>query len=107
MTLIELMVAAAIVATLATLAFQSYARVITRKNIQIAIADLVQMQLDLERYATNRGHFPTDLAAAGMSRDDPWGHPYQYLNMDGAKVGKVRKDIARVKTIQREKAAAK
>lgn len=92
MTLVELLVAMIIVGTLATIAFQAYARVMQRNRVTQAIVDITQLQVDLERYVTQYGAFPTSLAAAGLSRDDPWGHPYAYLNMDGAKVGKVRKD---------------
>ena len=89
MTLVELMVTVALVSLISTLTFESYARAIGRKNTKIAVTDIVKLQLDLERYYTDTGNFPTRLADAGLARDDPWGHPYQYLNMDGAKVGKV------------------
>jgi general secretion pathway protein G len=91
-TLIELMVTVALVALIAKLAYPYFGSQLNKGRVAQAIADIGQMQLDLERYMTINGKYPTSLATAGMARKDPWGHDYQYLSMEGASVGDVRKD---------------
>jgi general secretion pathway protein G len=91
-TLVELMVALAILALIAAIALPSYSRHVQRGRVAKAIADIKRIEMSMERFMTDRGRFPTSLAEAGITLDDPWGNPYRYLSMDGAKVGQVRKD---------------
>lgn len=91
-TLIELMITLILVGVLARLAYPYFQAQVNKGRVAQAIADISQIQLDLERYMTANGQYPTSLSAAGMSRKDPWGADYQYLSMDGATVGQVRKD---------------
>ena len=92
LTVIELMVAVAIVALLTSLAVPSYRSYLNRSKVATATADIRSIESKLMRYYSDNGHFPTTLADAGIDPVDPWGHPYSYLPMEGAKVGKVRKD---------------
>ncbi len=54
--------------------------------------DILEISIALDKYflATNR--YPNSLADIGQARTDPWGTPYQYLPMEGAKIGQKRKD---------------
>jgi general secretion pathway protein G len=92
MTLVEVMVALAIMGLIAALAAPAYSRHVNRGRVAKSIADIKQIEMRMERFLTDRGRYPTSLAEAGITLDDPWGNPYRYLNMDGAKVGQVRKD---------------
>lgn len=94
MTLVELMLAMIVVGLLTAIALPSYRSHLDKMNLRQAINDIRLLELDLERYQTQRGGLPTSLAAAGISQVDPWGNAYQYLRMEGASVGQVRKDHA-------------
>ena len=74
------------------MAYPAYRSQIDKAHVAHAITDIQKLELALERYYTANGSFPPSLATAGLAMNDPWGNPYQYLNMDGASVGKVRKD---------------
>ena len=91
-TLVELLVTVVLVALLGTLAYPSLVAQINRSRVSAAVADMVRIEISLERYVTARGQLPTTLAQAGMNPIDPWGNPYQYLRMEGARIGQVRKD---------------
>jgi general secretion pathway protein G len=94
MTLVELMLAMIVVGLLTAIALPSYRSHLDKMNLRQAINDIRLLELDLERYQTQRGGLPTSLAAAGISQLDPWGNAYQDLRMEGASVGQVRKDHA-------------
>ena len=74
--------------------YQSYMDEVRLSN---ARKDIALISLHLERYRTeNRGKLPDTLAPtpAGTMKD-PWGNPYQYLNIEdaaGPGLGNVRKD---------------
>jgi len=92
-TLLELMLALALIGVLGAIALPSYHNVVDRANRNQAIADIGQLSLKLYRYQTNRGAFPGDLNGAGAGDwFDPWGRPYVYLDLTNAKKGKARKD---------------
>ncbi|MCB1791258.1 MAG: prepilin-type N-terminal cleavage/methylation domain-containing protein [Gammaproteobacteria bacterium] len=77
-TLIEIMLAVAILSILGAIALPFYDQYINEARISTAIKDIRQMELTLnDRYADDDP--PATLAAAGLSMIDPWGNPYQYL----------------------------
>jgi general secretion pathway protein G len=92
MTLVEVMVALAILGLLAAIAAPAYSRHVNRGRVAKSIADIKQIEMSMERFLTSRGRYPSSLAEAGITLNDPWGNPYRYLSMEGAKVGQVRKD---------------
>lgn len=94
MTLVELMLAMVVVALLAAIALPNYRSYIDRSRVSQAIGDIKRLEMDLERFYTERGRFPNALSELGTVPIDPWGNAYMYLNMAGASVGKVRKDHA-------------
>ncbi|MCK5349609.1 MAG: prepilin-type cleavage/methylation domain-containing protein, partial [Desulfobacula sp.] len=55
------------------------------------------MEKEIIFFEMERGSFPLNLAQIGLDTlRDPWGNPYQYLPVQGAKIGKLRKDHALV-----------
>jgi general secretion pathway protein G len=95
-TLTELIVAVAVLGIIAAIAIPNYSQYLARTRIAQAVADIRGIELALERVATsNNGQYPDSLAAAGIAPLDPWGRPYQYLNvMTAPNRGQVRKDRA-------------
>ncbi len=94
-TLIELLLALAVVALLAGIAYPSYLQYIERTRIAEAITDIATIEQAIARYQIhNNGALPDDLSQIGMdSMRDPWGNPYRYTNIDNTKgKGKLRKD---------------
>lgn len=92
-TLLELMFAIAMIAILGAIAVPVYRAHIERVNISTAVADIHGLGLELNRWELNNGRLPNSLAEAGLGgRLDPWGNPYRYLNMAGARRGDMRKD---------------
>ncbi len=92
-TLLELMVAVAIVGTLAMIAIPSYEQYIKKTDLTIAIADITNIEASIEHYRITQRRYPDSLAESGAAKDDPWGNPYQFLNFESVKgKGKLRKD---------------
>jgi general secretion pathway protein G len=97
-TLIELLVAIAIVSIFSTVAVPVYSDYIERARVLEAIADIKTIDVYMATYElSNNGRMPDSLAEIGMDGLlDPWGKPYQYLNLSDPKKrgnrGKARKD---------------
>jgi general secretion pathway protein G len=94
MTLLEVMLAVALVSILGTIAAATYGAAMERTRISRAVADITEIQLLIARFNTNQGRFPVNLAEAGAAgRIDPWGNAYRYLNFEGLTgTGQMRKD---------------
>lgn len=93
-TLTELLIAVAIVGILASIALPSYERYREKIRIAQAVADLGGIAVSLKHYETDNLAYPDSLSAVGFgTKLDPWGNPYQYLNLATMKgKGMVRKD---------------
>ncbi|MCW5665592.1 MAG: prepilin-type N-terminal cleavage/methylation domain-containing protein [Piscinibacter sp.] len=91
-TLIEMLIALVLAGVITAIALPAYSRHVNRGRTAKAIADIKSIEMGLERFMTARGRYPASLAEAGITLTDPWGRAYRYLNMEGAKVGQVRKD---------------
>jgi len=94
-TLLELMIVAAMAAIIAALAMPSWARHKEKNQIAQAAADIRSLEVPIERFAAdNGGRLPRTLAELGSSGLlDPWGTPYQYLPLDDINGnGQARKD---------------
>ena len=87
------MIAMAITSILAAIAWPTYSSFIEGNKVDMAMSDITMIEMRIETYsATNQG-FPPDLATIGVTKEDPWGNPYQYLNMDTVNGnGQKRKD---------------
>jgi general secretion pathway protein G len=91
-TLVEIVIALAIVAIMASIAYPAYTSQVTRARVGAAVADIAHLQMDLERYFTDHYAYPASLSELGPIPLDPWGNPYQYLRMSDATTGQMRKD---------------
>ena len=93
-TLIELLAAIAILAVLASIAIPAYGDYVERARMAQARADIVSIDQLIARFeVTNGGALPDSLDQIGGAPPDPWGNPYQYLNLrDPANLNDARKD---------------
>jgi general secretion pathway protein G len=96
MTLIEVVIAITILAILASISSIVYVDYINKAKIYAAIDEITAMSTEISSYGMDTGVYPQSLADAGYGGLlDPWGNPYQYLNIrnGGASViGSARKD---------------
>lgn len=96
-TLIELIVAMAIIGVLAVVAVPIYSDYMDRVRVVQAVSDIGAIATSLITYQISTGKFPASLAEVGAQNYlDPWKNPYQYLNLsdpsDKSSKGKARKD---------------
>ncbi|MBX3617308.1 type II secretion system protein [Nitrosomonas sp.] len=96
-TLVELLVTIAIIGVLAAIAVPTYSDYIDKVKAIQAIVDIKHIEQLLESYQSSNGKFPPSLNEIGAQNLlDPWGNPYQYLNLSDPNIkgitGKARKD---------------
>jgi len=101
-TLLEVLIVIAIIGTLAAIAIPNFISYRERARYAQAIQTLRTISTVLEAWAIDYGDHPDSLADAGLGDlRDPWGNPYQYLDIDldpslapqdKTKVGDMRKD---------------
>jgi len=93
LTLIELMIAIAIIVVAAAIALPSYSSYQDRAKISQAVTDIGAINAKLRLYMVDNTFSPPSLAAIGESgKRDPWGSPYQYTNLETAGIAKARKN---------------
>ena len=81
-TLVEILVAVAIVTLIMMIALPAYSQHNERSRLSQAIADMLEINLQMERYYSDHQSYPEDLAAIGYgAKLDPWGRPYRFLNL--------------------------
>ncbi len=92
-TLLELMIAVAIMGVLSGIAAKNLFSYIEKARIARAIVDIKYIEKILYDFKDSNGYWPDDLSEAGADHlTDPWGNPYQYVPVPGTKKGKLRKD---------------
>ncbi|WP_295545395.1 prepilin-type cleavage/methylation domain-containing protein [uncultured Pseudacidovorax sp.] len=91
-TIVELMLVIGLVGVLVTIALPRYADYREKMKVADAIRDIGIIAAKLSVYGMDKQHYPETLTEIGWTTPDPWGNPYQYLAMEGASVGKKRKD---------------
>jgi general secretion pathway protein G len=92
-TLIELVVVVMIVGLLAALAVPNFQRVLERARIVKAVGDISVIGQNINEYFLTNDAYPASLVDIGMGAySDPWGKPYVYMVIAGAKKGQLRKD---------------
>jgi general secretion pathway protein G len=95
-TLVELLIAVAILAVLAAIAVPTYRSYYDRAKVAQAKSDVRGLENIINRYFSDNRQYPdslADIGKAGML--DPWNHAYQYLKLfpyDKKNAGKARKD---------------
>ncbi len=89
MGLIELMLAVIIASLLMTVAVPAYDQFIDRARVARAIGDIGSIGIAIERFGLkNNSRLPNSLNELLMDVPiDPWGAPYQYLNIVAAGPG--------------------
>ncbi len=93
LTLVELMLVVAIIGVLAAIALPSYAKYLDKANVAKAISEIYALQGTIQQYQIENYRNPDSLADVGaQSMTDPWGNPYQYLNLDKNGNGGARRD---------------
>lgn len=93
-TLIEILIALAILTVLAFIALPAYENYRDRIRVAQAVTDIGFLQSQIKQFIDDNRAPPDDLAQIGQGGMlDPWGSPYQYLNLETAKGnGKARKN---------------
>ena len=94
-TLLELMMAIALVGVLTAIALPIYSGYRLKVENAQAQQDIVSMSAAIETYWTYNRALPNSLADIGMAgKLDPWGNPYVYYNIEQNGKGHARKDKA-------------
>ena len=95
-TLIELMVAIAIVSTLSAIATPLYLGHLEKARVAVAISDLKTIEAAVYNYYATKAALPDSLAQINLDTFlDPWGASYAYLRINGGAKnirGRARKD---------------
>lgn len=93
-TLVELLIAMAVMMTIAAIAVPSMMGAMYQAKIAKAVGDIHAIEDDVTIYEVMNDHLPSTLADIGRDTlHDPWGHPYQYLDHTNVKgKGGFRKD---------------
>ncbi len=92
-TLVEMVLVAALIGTLSMIIIPRLFGYAERVRETQALVDIREMDADIGQYVMDNNLPPPSLATVGYgSLVDPWGNPYEYLNIIGGGVGKPRKD---------------
>lgn len=95
-TLLELSIVVAIIVTLSTITVPVFLRVLEEAKEEGTTEDMRVIQTEIQLFINNHGELPDSLDDIGLGHlRDPWGRPYVYTRIDGAKTkgkGKFRKD---------------
>lgn len=93
-TLAELLLAIATLGTIAGIAIPAYRDYLDKAKVAKAVTDIRTLEKGIKSYETDGGGLPDSLADIGLGfLPDPWGNPYEYLNISNAKNrGALRKD---------------
>ncbi|MCU7844261.1 MAG: prepilin-type cleavage/methylation domain-containing protein [Candidatus Thiodiazotropha sp. (ex Monitilora ramsayi)] len=78
------MIAMAILGIVAAIAIPAYLGYVDTAEMGSVIQEMKQIELVLEDYKLDTKGYPNSLDEVGISMDDPWGNPYQYLRIEGA-----------------------
>jgi len=92
-TVLEAMIALAIVGILAAIAIPNFLSQREKAKITIAIKDIKQIAQKVLDFYDEKKVFPVTLADVGLDElRDPWGRAYEYWPITGNLHQKVRKD---------------
>ena len=98
LTLLELLMATAVVAILVGMASAGWTGYRDRVDTKTAVDNIIAISVVIDDYYADTGAPPSSLAAVGRAgMKDPWGNDYQYLDLTTTKGnGKSRKDHSQV-----------
>lgn len=93
-TMVEAIIVLLILALVIALAVPAYQRYIERARIAEAIVGVGELSKGIRKWEMAKGALPDSLGEAGYANSaDPWGYPYEYLNLRTAKGnGQARQD---------------
>lgn len=93
-TLLELMIVIAIIGVLAAIAIPNFISYRERAVHTAVLQEMRMIEKEIIVYNIANSRFPDDLEEIGLgSLEDPWGNPYQYLNIQNEiGPGNLRKD---------------
>jgi general secretion pathway protein G len=93
-TILELAIVIAIAGIIIAIAVPSLQNYFERSRVVQSVLDLGDMQKTIKQYEFSKGALPDGLSDVGLdTKLDPWGQPYQYLNLRTSKGnGQARKD---------------
>lgn len=85
----ELIIALVIVALMTALAVPTYSGAVSRARIARAVGEIDALSVEIDKFRLNNNdQFPATLADLPVDIPlDPWGHDYQYLNIQAASPG--------------------
>jgi len=89
-SLIEILLAIAIIGTLVAIAVPSVSAAVNKARIKRACADIAAIGAKIEGFYSDFGYLPATIDDIEVvNRDDPWGNPYEYLIILGRKKNEV------------------
>lgn len=93
-TLVEMVIVLAIAALVLWIVIPAAQAFLDRSRVAQAVVDIGEMSSKIRQQMKSRGVLPDSLEDAGFTgRVDPWGRPYQYVNLADSKGnGQARKD---------------
>ncbi len=95
-TLLELLIAISIIATLGAIGTSQYTGYVRKAKTINSASTIAELSLKIASYRSSYGVYPNSLNALKRTNIlDPWGRPYQYLNIENggaAAAGQARKD---------------
>ena len=90
-SVIELLIVVAMTGTIAAIGLPEYMEALDKARVAKAIGDIVSAGEDIRLFYLDNGRFPNDLGEVGYANlKDPWGEPYEYVNIGDS--GKGKKD---------------
>ena len=95
-SLVELLIVVAIIGALSAIGIPNYLKYRENAMIVSAIAELRIIDRVITAYETDTGNLPASLDELKVEIIDPWGNPYQYLNIRDAKKKAMGRAIAKV-----------
>ena len=92
-TLVELLIAMAIIGVLAAIAIPAYQDYKEKARVYQAVTEISTMASKIGQHWQDARSYPDSLADIGLgAKLDPWGYPYRYLNLDKKGNGGARRD---------------
>lgn len=94
-TVIEIIIVLVIIGILGLFSVQSYEKYMDEARISEAKADIFSLEVKINYFQVTRLSYPNTIDDIAGVPLDPWGNPYQYLNIQTVKnkgKGKLRKD---------------